>query len=101
MIKVFAGKVRKTGFFQKAGFPGDSERTFGIYYNCSSMPGCFADVRGGDAERPTILSMKAPNQFLKLDSRRACRVGGENPVFYGESAQRDFELASGSRECQK
>ena len=22
MIKVFAGKVRKTGFFQKAGFPG-------------------------------------------------------------------------------
>ena len=33
MIKVFAGKVRKTGFFQKAGFPGNSERIFGIYYN--------------------------------------------------------------------
>jgi hypothetical protein len=31
--KVFAGKVRKTGFFQKAGFPGNSERIFGIYYN--------------------------------------------------------------------
>jgi hypothetical protein len=33
MIKVFAGKVRKTGFFQKTGFPGNSERIFGIYYN--------------------------------------------------------------------
>jgi hypothetical protein len=33
MINVFAGKVRKTGFFQKAGFPGSSERIFGIYYN--------------------------------------------------------------------
>jgi hypothetical protein len=32
MRKVFAGKVRKTGFFQKAGFPGDSDRIFGIYY---------------------------------------------------------------------
>jgi hypothetical protein len=32
MIKVFAGKVRKTGFFQKAGFPGNSDRIFGIYY---------------------------------------------------------------------
>jgi hypothetical protein len=32
MTKVFAGKVRKTGFFQKAGFPGDSDRIFGIYY---------------------------------------------------------------------
>jgi hypothetical protein len=32
MIKVFAGKVRKTGFFQKAGFPGNSEIIFGIYY---------------------------------------------------------------------
>jgi hypothetical protein len=36
MIKVFAGKVRKTGFFQKAGFPGNSERIFGIYYKCVS-----------------------------------------------------------------
>jgi hypothetical protein len=43
MIKVFAGKVRKTGFFQKAGFPGDSERTFGIYYN--RLP-AFAGMRG-------------------------------------------------------
>jgi hypothetical protein len=34
MINVFSGKVRKTGFFQKAGFPGGSERIFGIYYNC-------------------------------------------------------------------
>jgi hypothetical protein len=33
MINVFAGKVRKTGFFQKPGFPGNSERIFGIYYN--------------------------------------------------------------------
>ena len=33
MISVFAGKVRKTGFFQKAGFPGNSERILGIYYN--------------------------------------------------------------------
>jgi hypothetical protein len=32
MIKVFAGKVRKTGFFQKAGFPGNSDRFFGICY---------------------------------------------------------------------
>jgi hypothetical protein len=32
MIKVFAGKVRKTGFFQQAGFPGNSERMLGIYY---------------------------------------------------------------------
>jgi hypothetical protein len=32
MIKVFAGKVRKTGFFQKAGFPGNSDRIFGICY---------------------------------------------------------------------
>jgi acetate---CoA ligase (ADP-forming) subunit alpha len=32
MIKAFAGKVRKTGFFQKAGFPGDSQRIFSIYY---------------------------------------------------------------------
>jgi hypothetical protein len=31
MINVFAGKVRKTGFFQKAGFPGNSVRIFGIY----------------------------------------------------------------------
>ena len=31
MINVFSGKVRKTGFFQKAGFPGNSERIFGIY----------------------------------------------------------------------
>jgi hypothetical protein len=30
-INVFAGKVRKTGFFQKAGFPGNSDRIFGIY----------------------------------------------------------------------
>jgi hypothetical protein len=29
MIKVVAGKLRKTGFFQKAGFPGDSERILG------------------------------------------------------------------------
>jgi transposase len=29
MINGFAGKVRKTGFFQKA---GNSERIFGIYY---------------------------------------------------------------------
>jgi hypothetical protein len=36
MIKVFAGKVRKTGFFQKAGFPGNSERIFGIYYRRSN-----------------------------------------------------------------
>jgi hypothetical protein len=35
MIKVFAGKFRSTGFFQKAGFPGDSERIFGIYYSSS------------------------------------------------------------------
>jgi hypothetical protein len=34
MIKVFAGKVRKTGFFQKAGFPGNSDTIFGICYNC-------------------------------------------------------------------
>jgi hypothetical protein len=33
MINVFAGKVRKTGFFQKAGFPGNSDRIFGICYN--------------------------------------------------------------------
>jgi hypothetical protein len=26
MIEVFAGKVQKTGFFQKPGFPGISER---------------------------------------------------------------------------
>ena len=32
MLNVFAGKVRKTGFFQKAGFPGNSERIFCIYY---------------------------------------------------------------------
>jgi hypothetical protein len=32
MIKVFSGKVRKTGFFQKAGFPGNSDRIFGICY---------------------------------------------------------------------
>jgi hypothetical protein len=35
--KVFAGKVRKTGFFQKAGFPGNSDRIFGIYYNFPSV----------------------------------------------------------------
>jgi hypothetical protein len=32
MLTVFAGKVRKTGFFQKAGFPGNSDKNFGIYY---------------------------------------------------------------------
>jgi hypothetical protein len=31
MLEVFAGKVRKTGFFQKAGFPGNSDNNFGIY----------------------------------------------------------------------
>jgi hypothetical protein len=31
MIKVFAEKVWKTGFVQKAGFPSNSERIFGIY----------------------------------------------------------------------
>jgi hypothetical protein len=30
MIKVFAKKVRKTGFFQKAGFPGNLESNFGF-----------------------------------------------------------------------
>jgi hypothetical protein len=35
MIRVFAGKVRKTGFFQKPGFPGNSEGIFGIYYDQS------------------------------------------------------------------
>jgi hypothetical protein len=39
MIKAFAGKVRKTGFFQKAGFPGDSERIFGICYKGRDMIG--------------------------------------------------------------
>ena len=39
MINVFTGKVRKTGFFQKAGFPGNSERIFGIYYKSSSCTG--------------------------------------------------------------
>jgi hypothetical protein len=37
MIKVFAGKVRKTGFFQKAGFPGNSERIFGINYRMNQF----------------------------------------------------------------
>jgi hypothetical protein len=31
--EVFSGKVRKTGFFQKAGFPGNADKNFGIYYN--------------------------------------------------------------------
>jgi hypothetical protein len=30
IIKVFAGKVRKTGFSQKAGFPGSPTENFGI-----------------------------------------------------------------------
>jgi hypothetical protein len=39
MMKVFARKVRKTGFFQKAGFPGNSEGIFGIYYKaCPTFP---------------------------------------------------------------
>jgi hypothetical protein len=33
MLEVFAGKVRKTGFFQKAGFPGNPDNNFGIHYN--------------------------------------------------------------------
>jgi hypothetical protein len=39
MTKVFAGKVRKTGFFQKAGFPGDPDRIFGIYYKQVDLVG--------------------------------------------------------------
>jgi hypothetical protein len=31
MLEVFVGKVRKTGFFQKAGFPGNSDKNLGIY----------------------------------------------------------------------
>jgi hypothetical protein len=38
MIKVFAGMVRKAGFFQKAGFPGNSERIFGIYHISETKP---------------------------------------------------------------
>jgi hypothetical protein len=38
MINVFAGKVRKTGFFQKAGFPGNSETIFGIYFISEAKP---------------------------------------------------------------
>jgi hypothetical protein len=32
MLEVFAGKVRKTGFFQKAGFPENSDKNFGTCY---------------------------------------------------------------------
>jgi hypothetical protein len=32
MLEVFDGKVRKTGFFQKAGFPGNTDKNFGIYH---------------------------------------------------------------------
>jgi hypothetical protein len=48
MLEVFAGKVRKTGFFQKAGFPGNADKNSGIYYmreitrghaaNCTIQP---------------------------------------------------------------
>ena len=34
---VFSGKVRKTGYFQKAGFPGNSERILGIYSGCQKF----------------------------------------------------------------
>jgi hypothetical protein len=39
MSEVFAGKVRKTSFFQKAGFPGNSDKKFGIYYNVQDFLG--------------------------------------------------------------
>jgi hypothetical protein len=33
MLEVFAGKVRKTGFCQKAGFPENSDKNFGISHD--------------------------------------------------------------------
>jgi hypothetical protein len=36
---IFAGKVLKTGFFQKAGFQGNSERILGIFRKSNFHPG--------------------------------------------------------------
>ena len=66
MIKVFAGKVRKTGFFQKAGFPGNSERIFGIHYMQrakrvgspgSASGGLRSATRMNDGTVPDIVSL--------------------------------------------
>jgi arylformamidase len=40
MLEVFAGKVRKTGFFQKAGFPGNSDKKIGIYGSIRDRCSC-------------------------------------------------------------
>jgi hypothetical protein len=37
MLEVFAGKVRKTGSFQKSGLPGNSDRSLGTYYKSESV----------------------------------------------------------------
>jgi hypothetical protein len=37
MLTVFAGKVRKTGFFQKAGFPGDRKEFPAFPINSEGM----------------------------------------------------------------
>jgi hypothetical protein len=73
MIKVVAGKVRKTGFFQKAGFPGDSERILGICYKTAvalgpARPTSF-DLKKGSVFRPEWASLgeNFPDAYVQFD----------------------------------
>jgi hypothetical protein len=60
MIKVFAGKVRKTGFSQKAGLPGNSEKIFGIFYK--SLPAAVRRMRSQTSQNcETFLMMRLRN----------------------------------------
>jgi hypothetical protein len=62
MLEVFAGKVRKTGFFQKAGFSGNSDRNFGIYYK----PANEIKQRIQDVNGVSVVLMKVEN-FIRSE----------------------------------